>query len=191
MVAALRTTSAASHPAPRTAPPRAAAAAPRTPTRRHLLAAALATAPSLLPPHPALAASLKSRLDSHDAAQLSKPYALSIPTELTYPPWLEGDWTAASSFAGYELPAKDKIERVPGNSKRSSQVGLSDLSMTLDLNSVALTFSFTYGSEDPPRSALRRLAAERRWTTSVPRVAASEDIAQARVARRRRCRCRS
>ena len=127
MVATLRTTSAVSRSAPRTAPPRAAAAAPRSPTRRHLLAAALATAPSLLPPQPALAASLKSRLDSHDAAQLSKPYALSIPTELAYPPWLEGDWSALSTFAGYELPAKDKIERaelfaepnVPGFAKTS------------------------------------------------------------------------
>ena len=126
MVATLRTTSAVSRSAPRSAPPRAAAS-PRTPTRRHLLAAALATAPSLLQPHPALAASLKSKLDSHDAAQLSKPYALSIPAELAYPPWLEGDWSALSTFAGYELPAKDKIERaelfaepnVPGFAKTS------------------------------------------------------------------------
>ena len=33
------------------------------------------------------------------------------PTEIAFPPWLEGDWQASLQFAGYELPAKDAISR--------------------------------------------------------------------------------
>ena len=57
--------------------------------------------------------SIKARLDSRDSRLLLKPQnpGLAVPTEAAYPAWLEGEWSAAQSFAGYELPAKNEIPR--------------------------------------------------------------------------------
>jgi len=62
---------------------------------------------------PQVPASIKARLDAQDARLLLKPTngALLPPPEAEYPAWLEGEWSAAQSFAGYELPAKDVISR--------------------------------------------------------------------------------
>jgi len=57
------------------------------------------------------APSLKARLDMRDARLLTKPAGMAAPAEAAFPAWLEGDWSAALSFAGYELPAKDLIAR--------------------------------------------------------------------------------
>ena len=35
----------------------------------------------------------------------------AAPPETAYPAWMQGEWKARLSFAGYELPAKDKIPR--------------------------------------------------------------------------------
>ena len=86
-------------------------------SRQRLLTAALASfasSPSLpafaLPNPPA---SIKERLDSQNSQLLLKPLnqGLATPSEAAYPDWLEGEWNAAQSFAGYELPAKDLIPR--------------------------------------------------------------------------------
>ena len=86
-------------------------------SRQRLLTAALASfasSPSLpafaLPNPPA---SIKERLDSRNSQLLLKPLnqGLATPSEAAYPDWLEGEWNAAQSFAGYELPAKDLIPR--------------------------------------------------------------------------------
>ena len=86
-------------------------------SRQRLLTAALASfasSPSL-PAFalPNLPASIKERLDSQNSQLLLKPLnqGLATPSEAAYPDWLEGEWNAAQSFAGYELPAKDLIPR--------------------------------------------------------------------------------
>ena len=58
-------------------------------------------------------ASIKARLDAADARLLTKPKNgfAGPPAEATYPDWLEGEWKARTTFAGYELPAKDVIPR--------------------------------------------------------------------------------
>ena len=75
----------------------------------------VATAASLvgLGVRPALAApaSLKALLDARDSSLLTKPGGGAPPPEAVYPAWMQGEWKAQLSFAGYELPAKDKIAR--------------------------------------------------------------------------------
>jgi len=57
--------------------------------------------------------SLKARLDAQDGKLLLKPQnqGLLAPGEAEYPAWLEGEWNATQTFAGYELPSKDLIPR--------------------------------------------------------------------------------
>ena len=76
-----------------------------------LASAGVRPAPCAEPQPPAN--SLKARLDAQDSRLLLKPLnqGLSTPAEAAYPAWLEGEWCASQSFAGYELPAKDKLTR--------------------------------------------------------------------------------
>ena len=57
--------------------------------------------------------SIKTLLDAQDSKQLLKPQNQGpfVPAETAYPTWFEGEWRAATTFAGYELPAKDIISR--------------------------------------------------------------------------------
>jgi len=75
----------------------------------------LATAASLagLSVQPVLAgpSSIKAKLDARDSSLLTKPGGGAAPAEAVYPPWMQGEWMAKQSFAGYELPSKDKIAR--------------------------------------------------------------------------------
>lgn len=115
--------------------------------RRGLLAAAATSlaSTSTRPVFSATASSLKAQLDSQDSSLLLKPLnkGLLVPAEAEYPSWLEGEWSATQSFAGYELPSKDLIARdalfsegdVPGFKKCSiallPDVGKEGVTMTL------------------------------------------------------------
>lgn len=99
-------------------------------SRHHALLVAAATAASVAGPRAAVAGpplSLKARLDAQDTRLLTKPQGMAAPAEAVYPSWLDGEWRASVSFAGYELPAKDLISRnelfaegkVPGFQKLS------------------------------------------------------------------------
>ena len=54
---------------------------------------------------------LSAKLAARDAKLLTKPNGMLQPPEAAYPAWMEGEWMASLSFAGYELPAKDAIPR--------------------------------------------------------------------------------
>ena len=75
----------------------------------------MATAASLagLSIQPAFAGppSLKATLDARDSRLLTKPSGGAPPGEAVYPAWMAGEWKVKQRFAGYELPAKDKIDR--------------------------------------------------------------------------------
>jgi len=99
-------------------------------SRHHALLVAAATAASVAGPRAAVGGpplSLKARLDAQDTRLLTKPQGMAAPAEAVYPSWLDGEWRASVSFAGYELPAKDLIPRnelfaeakVPGFQKLS------------------------------------------------------------------------
>ena len=55
--------------------------------------------------------SLKAKLDARDSSLLTKPSGGAPPGETVFPAWMAGEWKVKQSFAGYELPAKDKIDR--------------------------------------------------------------------------------
>ena len=55
--------------------------------------------------------SLKAKLDARDSSLLTKPSGGAPPGEAVFPAWMAGEWKVRQSFAGYELPAKDKIDR--------------------------------------------------------------------------------
>ena len=87
----------------------------RTLSRQALLTTAVTSLVSLAirTPLSATAPSIKARLDARDSKLLLKPTnaGISPPAEVAFPEWLEGEWTGALSFAGYELPAKDVLQR--------------------------------------------------------------------------------
>ena len=81
-------------------------------TRQALLSVAAASlAGSHILPATAATASLSERLGSRDAKNLAKPIFNVAPPEARFPAWLDGDWQAALSFDGYELPVKDLVSR--------------------------------------------------------------------------------
>ena len=78
--------------------------------RQALLTAAAASLAALNAP-PSSAAGLAERLSARDAKLLTKPAGMLAPPEAAWPTWLDGEWRASLSFAGYELPSKDLIPR--------------------------------------------------------------------------------
>lgn len=91
---------------------------------------------------------LTAKLAARNAALLTKPQGMAAPTELAYPAWLEGEWRASLSFAGYELPAKDVIPRealfaegnVPGFQKCS-------LALLPDVGKEGVTFPMRWSKD--------------------------------------------
>jgi len=81
---------------------------------RQTLLTATAASLAVVNIRPALSDSsnpLTTKLAARDAALLTKPQGMASPQEPACPAWLEGDWKASLTFAGYELPAKDVIPR--------------------------------------------------------------------------------
>jgi len=99
-------------------------------SRRTVSVAAPALATALLGLRPVAAdegeGGLAARLRARDAALLGKPIFNLPPRAQAFPAWLEGEWAAVTSFAGFELPsaklAKNEVLGdldVPGFQKAS------------------------------------------------------------------------